>query len=414
MLDNLRVGALFNIPIFINPSWFLVLALVTWSDAQWLAYQFPQLGLSAWGLGLITALLLFASVVAHELGHSLIARRQGIEVKSITLFIFGGLASLGEEAKTPEDSFRVAIAGPLVSFSLFGLLNAIGYFGTITGPLAAMMALLASVNLALGVFNLIPGLPLDGGNILKALVWKITGKPYRGLAFASRVGQVFGWIAISLGLASVLGLSNIGSLWTLLVGWFLLQNAGQSAQAANVQRLMSGLTAADAVIANSPVVSATESLRELANNHIIGNAMQWKQYVVVDNDGKLTGEVTVTAMNRIPTNEWWDVSVQSLMQPTAIPTILASTPLLEVINQLDEKTPELAVITNEGKVLGLLEKASVIQRLQVQAAEQETPAAGKQDKASDPPSLDGAHLQGEGIANTSPSATTLPTSEDDN
>lgn len=368
MFENFRVGTLFNIPIYINPSWFLVLALVTWSDAQWLVYQFPQLGTLAWVLGLVTALLLFASVLAHELGHSLIARRQGVEVNSITLFIFGGLASLDKEATTPGESFRVAIAGPLVSFSLFGLLNAIGYFSHISGPLAAMLALLASVNLALGVFNLIPGLPLDGGNVLKALVWKITGKPHSGVAFASRVGQFFGWVGIGLGLASLLGISNIGSVWTLLVGWFLLQNAGQSAQAANVQRLMSDLTAADAIIPNSPMVAATESLRELANNHIIGNPVQWQKYLVTDSEGKLIGEISITAMNKVPTNDWWNVRVESMLESTTVGTVSEAMPLLEVVNQLDDDTSELAVIGQDGRLLGLVEKASIIRRLQKRMA----------------------------------------------
>ena len=368
MFENFRVGTLFNIPIYINPSWFLVLALVTWSDAQWLVYQFPQLGTLAWGLGLVTALLLFASVLAHELGHSLIARRQGVEVNSITLFIFGGLASLDKEATTPGESFRVAIAGPLVSFSLFGLLNAIGYFSHISGPLAAVLALLASVNLALGVFNLIPGLPLDGGNVLKALVWKITGKPHSGVAFASRVGQFFGWVGIGLGLASLLGISNIGSVWTLLVGWFLLQNAGQSAQAANVQRLMSDLTAADAIIPNSPMVAATESLRELANNHIIGNPIQWQKYLATDIEGKLIGEISITAMNKVPTNDWWNVRVESLLESTTVGTVSEAMPLLEVVNQLDDDTSELAVIGQDGRLLGLVEKASIIRRLQKRMA----------------------------------------------
>jgi len=366
MNNNLRVGNLFGIPFYINPSWFLVLALVTWNNGSWLSYQFPQLGAIAWLLGLMMALLLFASVLAHELGHSWVAIRQGTEVKSITLFIFGGLASLGEESKTPGEAFRVAIAGPMVSFFLFGLLNAIGYFSGITGPLAAVIALLTYVNLALGAFNLIPGLPLDGGNVLKAIVWKITGKPYQGLAFASRVGQVFGWVAVGLGLASVLGLSQIGSVWTLLVGSFLLQNAGQSAQAASVQRLMSGLTAADAIIPNSPMVSAESSLREFANAHIIGNAVTWKKYLVTDAGGKLTGEILVDDIKTVPTNDWWDVSVQSLTRsPNDVKTITSDTPLLEVINLLNETVPALAVVKKEdGALMGLLEKSSIVQLLQ--------------------------------------------------
>lgn len=366
MNNNLRVGNLFGIPFYINPSWFLVLALVTWNNGSWLSYQFPQLGALAWLLGLMTALLLFASVLAHELGHSWVAIRQGTEVKSITLFIFGGLASLGEESKTPGEAFRVAIAGPMVSFFLFGLLNAIGYFSGISGPLAAVVALLTYVNLALGSFNLIPGLPLDGGNVLKAIVWKITGKPYKGLAFASRVGQVFGWVAVGLGLASVLGLSQIGSVWTLLVGSFLLQNAGQSAQAASVQRLMSGLTAADAIIPNSPMVPAQSSLREFANNHIIGNAITWKKYLVTDEGGKLTGEILVDDIKTVPTNDWWEVSVQSLTRsPDEVKTVPSDTPLLDVINLLNETVPALAVVKKEdGALMGLLEKSSIVQLLQ--------------------------------------------------
>jgi len=366
MENNLRVGNLFGIPFYINPSWFLVLALVTWNDGSWLSYQFPQLGPLAWVLGLVTALLLFASVLAHELGHSWVALRQGTEVKSITLFIFGGLASLGEESKTPGESFRVAIAGPLVSLFLFGVLHAIGTFSGITGPLAAMVALLSYVNLALAVFNMIPGLPLDGGNVLKAIVWKITGKPYRGLAFASRVGQVFGWLGIGLGLASTLGLTNIGSVWTLLVGFFLLQNAGRSAQAASVQELMSGLTAADAVIPNSPIVSAQSSLREFANNHIIGNPVSWKKYLVTDEAGKLAGEIFVDDMKQVPTNDWWNVSVQSLVKTADdIQTVPATTPLLDVIDLLSEQVPALAVVKPEdGAVLGLLEKSSILMAMQ--------------------------------------------------
>jgi Zn-dependent protease/CBS domain-containing protein len=369
MNGNLKVGSLFGIPFYINPSWFLVLALVTWSYGSGLAFDFPALGATAWILGLVTALLLFASVLAHELGHSLVAIRQGIPVNSITLFIFGGLASLGEESKTPGAAFQVAIAGPMVSFFLFGLFNAIGYFSDVSGPLAAVIALLAYINLALGIFNLIPGLPLDGGNVLKAIVWKITGKPYRGIAFASRVGQIFGWVAVALGLASIFGISNVGSFWTLFIGWFLLQNAGRSAQSAEIQEQLSGLTAADAVVPNSPVIAASSSLRELANNHIIGSDRQWRKFWVTNDEGQLVGELNVDDLKSVPTNDWWEIQVQSLTHPTALlPTVPSDKPLLEVINLLDDqKTPVLAVLKDNGALLGLLEKASIVQLLQKRA-----------------------------------------------
>lgn len=375
MDGNLRVGNLFGIPFFINPSWFLVLALVTWDFGRGLALQFPQLGVIAWGLGLATALLLFASVLAHELGHSLVALRQGIPVNSITLFIFGGLASLGEESKTPGKAFQVAIAGPLVSFFFFGLFNAIQYFAPISGPLAAILGTLAYINLALGIFNLIPGLPLDGGNVLKSIVWKITGKPYKGVAFASAVGQVFGWIAIGLGVASILGFSNVGSFWTLLVGLFLLQNAGRSAQTATIQEQLSGLTAADAVYPDSPIIAANSSIREFVNNHIIGSDRQWQKFLVTNDEGQLVGEVNVADLKTIPTNDWWDIQVQSITHPIEqLPTVPSDKPLLEVINLLDDQaTPVFAVLKENNELVGLVEKASILQLLQ-KRAEAEQPA----------------------------------------
>lgn len=375
MNGNLRVGSLFGIPFYINPSWFLVLGLVTWSYGSSLSLQFPQLGALAWLFGLITALLLFASVLAHELGHSFVAMRQGIPVNSITLFIFGGIASLAEESKTPGDAFWVAIAGPLVSFVLFGTLTAFSLFTNVAGPLAAILGLLSYINLALGTFNLIPGLPLDGGNILKAVVWKLTGKPYKGLAFASRVGQFFGWVGIGLGTASLLGLSQVGSIWTAMIGVFLLQNAGMSAQVATLQEKLSGLTAADAILPNSPVVSGEISLREFANNYIIGSDHRWRKYLVTDENGRLSGEIVVDDLKQIPTSDWWTVQVNALMHPVDTTlAIAATTPLLEVVQTLEgENLAALAVVREDGVLLGLLEKESIIQRLAT--SNQEAPVA---------------------------------------
>jgi Zn-dependent protease len=186
MNGNIRLGTLFSIPFYVNPSWFLVLGLVTLTYGDGLAAAFPYLlpGVPL-VLGLVTGLLVFASVLAHELGHSFVAMRQGIEVRSISLFLFGGVASLEKESETPANAFGVAIAGPAVSFLLFGLLTLFNGLVSLPAPLAAIVAVLATVNLTLGAFNLIPGLPLDGGNILKAIIWKVTGNPYQGVKFAS-------------------------------------------------------------------------------------------------------------------------------------------------------------------------------------------------------------------------------------
>src|ERR687886_2488459 len=365
MNGSIRVGNLFGIPFYVNPSWFLVLALVTFD----LVDLFAGLGgVLPWFLALVVALLLFASVLAHELGHSFVAIRQGIEVKSITLFLFGGLASLDRESKTPAEAFWIAIAGPAVSLLLFALFTAIGVGSGISGPLAAMVGLLAYINLILALFNLIPGLPLDGGNILKSLVWKVTGNPYKGVIFASRVGQFLGWLAIVLGLLSIVGISNIGSFWTLLIGWFLLQNAGYSAQSATIQDKLMGLTAEDAVIPNSPIVSADLSLREFANNYIIGKA-EWGKFLVTDEEGQLLGAIAVDDMRNVPTSNWTTTPVRQLMQPVALSTTVKSNQsLLEVVVLLEkEKLTQLPVVGENGVLVGILEKASIIRLLEKRA-----------------------------------------------
>lgn len=361
MNGNIRIGNLFGIPFFVNPSWFLVLGLVTWSYGSGLA-EFPQLtGILPWFLGLVAALLLFSSVLAHELGHSFVAISQGIPVKSITLFIFGGLATLEKESETPLQAFLVAIAGPLVSVLLFGVFYGIAETAPLSLPLKAIISLVASINLILAVFNMIPGLPLDGGNVLKAIIWKITGNPNKGVIFAGRVGQVIGWIAIALGILSILGISQAGSIWTLLIGTFLLQNAGFAAQSAVVQDKLSQYTARDAVIADSPIVGQNLSLREFVNDYVIGKE-QWKKFLVVDDNGLLVGAVTTEDLKQVPTSQWNDTYLDELVKPVSEEeTIPADTSLLDAAKLFETKSPrELVVIENSNRVVGLLEKTSIV------------------------------------------------------
>lgn len=370
MNGNLRVGNLFGIPFYVNVSWFLVLALVTWQYGSGLAAAFPALGSSLpWVMGLGAALMLFASVLAHELGHSFAALKQGIGVSSITLFLFGGLAALEKESETPKGAFWVAIAGPLVSFALFGLFSVAGLVLP-PSPIAGIVGLLAYINLALGAFNLIPGLPLDGGNVLKSIVWKITGQPYKGLVFASRTGQVIGWSAIALGAASIVGLSPVGSIWTLLIGLFLLQNANRSAQFGEVQGRLAGLTAADAIAADSPVVGAHISLREFADNALLAAPSAWRKFLVADETGALVGTVQVNALRQVPREQWVNTSVAAIMESASnIETVIADRPLMEVIQTLEtQKIQALVVVHNDGSLAGLLEKSSIQALLQAPQA----------------------------------------------
>ncbi len=364
MNGNIRVGNLFGIPFYVNPSWFLVLGLMTLTYGGELT-RFPQLvGITPWLLGLIAALLLFASVLAHELGHSLVAIAQGIEVKSITLFIFGGLANLEKESDTPLQSFLIAIAGPIVSLLLFALFTFIGLYTSLSFPVAAILSLLGAINLMLGLFNLIPGLPLDGGNILKAAVWQFTGNPHQGVLFASRFGQFFGWLAVIAGGLGTLGLLPVGNFWILLIGWFLLQNAGNSAQYAKLNKTLSGLTAADAVAPDGPIVTGDLNLREFANEYVIGQD-KWSKFLVTDEEGKLLGAITVNDLKTIPTSQWTHTIIKELVTPVTTATIQSDRSLLEVVKLLEQQNiKELTVVRENGILVGMLEKANIVGLLQ--------------------------------------------------
>jgi Zn-dependent protease/predicted transcriptional regulator len=364
MNGNIKVGNLFGIPFYVNPSWFLVLILITFSYGQELA-SLPQLnGIAALFLGFLTAILLFASVLAHELGHSFVAKAQGIEVKSITLFLFGGLASLDKESKTPLQAFFVAIAGPVVSLCLFAILTLATLKITLSLPLFRIIYLLASINLVLALFNLIPGLPLDGGNILKAIVWQVTGNPNKGIIFASRVGQGFGWLAVTVGIMGILRVLPFGSFWTLLMGWFLLQNAGMSAQSAEIQETLDRYRTEEAIIADSPIVSKDLSLREFANDHIIGKE-KWQKFLAVDAEGKLVGEIATEDLKNVATSQWTTTFVWELMTEIAVKTVNINESLLEAAKLMEEETLQQLVVVNEDdRVLGVIDRLSIINLLQ--------------------------------------------------
>jgi len=375
MNGSFRVGNLFGIPFYVNASWFFVLALVTFNYGTRLDFDFPTLGtLPALGLGFISALLLFASVLAHELGHSLVAMRQGITVQSISLFLFGGLASFDRESKTPGQAFWVALAGPLVSLALFGIFQTLALkIGSLT-PATAIISFVASINLVLAIFNMIPGLPLDGGNVLKAIVWKITGDAYKGIVFAGRVGQVFGWLAIGTGLLPLFMGYGI-SFWNILIGWFLLQNAGRAAQSAQIESKLSARTAADLVTPESPVVCEDLTIREFVNQHVIGKR-EWKRFLVVDTAGQLRGAIALDDTKTIPTSDWVHINVAKLTQPLEVETIPATASVLAALQQMEKvQQNELPVVDEAGVVLGLFEKLSALKVLQAEQTESASNAA---------------------------------------
>jgi len=218
-----RIVRILGIPIYLHSSWFIIFALITLSLGTQFSAQYPNWSSSQhWALGIITSLFFFASVLVHELGHSLVARHYKIPVASITLFIFGGLAKISRDPERPGQEFNIAIAGPITSFVLAGAFGLVYYTTPAGGMLSASSLLLSQINLVLGLFNLVPGSPLDGGRILRSIAWRITRDFTKATRIAALSGQTFAYLLMIIGIYQGMSAKNwVGGLWLVFIGWFL-------------------------------------------------------------------------------------------------------------------------------------------------------------------------------------------------
>jgi Zn-dependent protease len=366
MKANWRVASLFGIPLYINSSWLLILALVTIINAgevnaSGLAGDRPLLG---WLAGFVLALLLFASVLLHELGHSLVARSQGIEVNSITLFLFGGIASIGRESKTPKEALLVAIAGPLVSITLFGVFFTAALYLEASSLLSSIVTDLASINLVLALFNLIPGLPLDGGQILKAIVWKISGDRFKGVHWAAASGRLIGLLAIGSGVLLFLLLEEFSAIWLALIGWFVFRNANAYDRLTQLQESILALTAADAMTRDYRVVDAHLSLSNFAKEYILANLNQSMPYIAAS-EGRYRGLVKIADLQAIERSEWEIKTLLDIVHPLSeIPSVEEKTPLVEIVKKLEEISDYwITVLSPAGAVAGTIDRGDVVKAI---------------------------------------------------
>lgn len=397
-MQTLRIGSLFGIPLFLDPLWFVILAFVTLNFG--LAYL--QWGtVLGWSVGVVMALLLFGSVLLHELGHSLVARSQGINVKSITLFFFGGIAAIEEESKSPGQAFQVAIAGPAVSIALSGLLTGLAYVLPASSLANVLVGELGKINLVLALFNLIPGLPLDGGQILKAALWKATGNRFQAIHWAARVGQILGWLAIATGMAVDWFTGQlVTGLWIVLLGWFGIRNASNYDRVTTLQEALLQLTAADAINNDFRVVDAEQTLRSFADLYLLENT---PPVYFAASDGRYRGMVSVDDLRSCERSQWETQTLQSIVHPlTEIPTVTESTSLVEVINQL-EQLPRITVLSPAGSVAGLIDRGDIVrvlaQKLKLRITDAEIKCV--KEEGSYPPGLELGELakSAPGVAN---------------
>ncbi|OUL24750.1 site-2 protease family protein [Nostoc sp. RF31YmG] len=361
MQTNWRIGSLFGIPLFLDPLWFVILGLATLNFG--VAYQ-EWGSVLAWSAGMVMALLLFGSVLLHELGHSLVARSQGIKVNSITLFLFGGIAAIEEESKTPGKAFQVAIAGPLVSIALFFILRLVAYVLPEASPVSIMVGDLARINLVVALFNLIPGLPLDGGQVLKAALWKVTGDRFQAVHLAARAGQILGYAAIALGFAIDFFTRELAlGLWIVLLGWFGIRNANTYDSVTTLQETLLKVTASDAMTRDFRVVDADQTLRSFADSYLLDTNAP--QVYFAASDGRYRGMVSIDDLRLVERSAWETQTLQSIVHPlTEIPTVAESISLAEVINKLEnEQLPRITVVSPAGAVAGVIDRGDIVRTI---------------------------------------------------
>lgn len=358
--QNVPLGRIFGIPVGLDYSWFVIFALMTWLLAtDYYPAEFHDWAASLyWVMGAATAIMLFASVLLHELGHSVVALLYKIPVRSITLFVFGGVAQIEAEPPNAAAEFFVAIAGPVVSLVLAICFYVLKPAVAGIEPLAGLAGYLAYLNASLVAFNLIPGYPLDGGRVFRAIVWALTRNMRRATLIAANVGRFFGFFFIFLGVSRMIAGDLGGGLWIAFIGWFLDSAAAAQIQQLGLQDLLSRHTVAQAMSHRYVVVPADLTLQQLVDEHILGRG---QRCFLVNRGDDTVGLATLHRIKQVPRLQWATTTAEQVMLPREeFKRISPDTELWTALQLMDrDGVNQLPVMAN-GRVVGMLSREDVI------------------------------------------------------
>ena len=390
MGKGIRIAKLFGIDIEIDWSWLLILLLVIWNLSTTFSQVHPDWSMIfTVTMGIIAALLFFLSVLLHELAHSLVAKSQGLPVNRITLFLFGGVSNIREEPKSPGNEFAMAILGPVTSivigFALL-LLSGIGLqpqnlrqidpmeFLQGLSAFRTLAVWLGTINVILGVFNLIPGFPLDGGRVLRSIIWAITDNLRQATRWASYVGQAIAWLMITGGIAMIFGIripffgeGLVNGVWLIFIGWFLNNAANRSYQQLVIKDVLEDVPVRQMTKRNPPTVSPDISIETLIENHI----MQTDDHAFpVIRDGELIGIVCLDDVRRVSASERATKTVSDIMTPKSdLVTISPDDPANDALNEISKRSIRQLVVLQDGKLFGLVRRRDIVRYLQLQSDE---------------------------------------------
>jgi Zn-dependent protease/CBS domain-containing protein len=366
MPGSLPIGKIAGIEIDINVSWIVILVLLTVSLATgWFRQLYPGWSTATyWLIAFLSSLLLFVSVLLHELAHSLVARRRGLPVKSITLFIFGGASNIEREPPSPGIEFQLAFVGPLTSIlvGVICFLLQVPLRGS-NSPLEGILFYLAVSNLLLGVFNLIPGFPLDGGRVLHSIIWKLTGNTRQATRVATITGQLIAYLFIFAGIWLVFTGDFLDGIWLGFIGWFLLSAAQSANSQAMLTSLLKGVTVGEVMNPHPATVPVDISLQQLVDAYFLPGGL--KCALVMQGD-KLVGLITLGDIRHMPRERWAYVPVSQVMVPLARLHVVAPGQSLNDVLPLmaGGDVNQLPVVQN-GTLVGVLSRDAIIQYLEV-------------------------------------------------
>jgi Zn-dependent protease/predicted transcriptional regulator len=365
MHAQIKVGRIAGISIGLHYSWFIIAFLITLSLVSHFGSAMPQWGtFTVWSAAIITGLLFFVTLLLHELAHSLLAQSRGLQVRAITLFALGGISQIESEAPDAKSEFWIAIVGPLASLAI-GIVCLL--LARLTGwipssepgtPVSAVLVWLGYINLVLAAFNMIPGYPLDGGRVLRALIWWNTHSIDRSTRLAALVGQGVAFLFIFLGLFQFFAGKNFGGLWLAFIGWFLLDASRSSYAQVEIIEGLRDRRVADIMERDFSTVDAHLSLQDLVHQFLL---VSGRRCFVVVKDNSLVGLITTNEVMRVERDRWPQTSVQSVMRPLSqLRTVTPDAPAIQALEIISREDINQLPVVSDGQLVGLFSRSSVM------------------------------------------------------
>lgn len=369
MQAQVKLGRIAGISIGLHYSWFIIALLISLSLAEHFHIVNPHWSKAMlWSAAIVTSVLFFVALLLHELAHSLLAKARGLRVREITLFALGGVSQIESEAPDAKSEFWIAIVGPITSVVIGVILIGLAWLSGMrvgsepTRPVAAVLLWLGYINIALAAFNMIPGYPLDGGRVLRAIIWWITRKADRSTRLASQIGEVVAFLIILLGLFQFFTEhGNFGGLWLAFIGWFLLDAARTTYAQAGLTSVLRDRRVADIMDRNCPTVESYLNLQDFVDEYLLRGGL--RGYVVVQNQ-EIVGLITPHEVRRVARDLWPQTSVQAAMLPLKqVRTVSPETPALEALKIMGQDDINQLPVVSDGHLEGIFSRTHVVRFL---------------------------------------------------